>query len=125
MPRTPGEPRDGVRDRPTVTHALRPTTAPHPPVGQDPPHKAALRQFRTACFEAARRTGARVESLELPGAVRSFEAARITNPTGSLVALRHTDRPIVAFTGTPPVPARPVSDFVDPPAYADVFEAFG
>ncbi|MFF7048279.1 hypothetical protein ACFY94_07955 [Streptomyces griseorubiginosus] len=59
-----------------------------------------------------------------PGPAR-FEAASITSPTGSVIALHHTDRPIVAFTGTPPVAGRPVSDFVDPPAYADVFEAYG
>lgn len=93
--------------------------------GQDPLRETAPRRFRTACFEAARRTGAHVDSLVLPGVVRSFEAASITSPTGSVVALHHTDRPIVAFTGTLPVPGRPVSDFVDPPTYAYVFEACG
>ncbi|MFF7946692.1 hypothetical protein [Streptomyces griseorubiginosus] len=86
---------------------------------QGPLHEAELRRFRAACFEAARRTGARVDSLDLPGVVRSFEAASITSPTGSVIALHHTDRPIVAFTGSLPVAGRPVSDFVDPPAYAD------
>ena len=92
---------------------------------QGPHRQAELRRFRTACFEAARRTGARVDSLDLPGVVRSFEAASITSPTGSVVALHHTDRPIVAFTGTPPVAGRPVSDFMDSPPYADVFKAYG
>ncbi|KUN92301.1 hypothetical protein [Streptomyces resistomycificus] len=80
--------------------------------------------FRGACLEAARGLGARVETPDLPF-MSSFHAVTITGRGAARTVLRHADRPLVAFTLAPPVPGPPVSGFVDPPAWAAVFEAIG
>lgn len=80
--------------------------------------------FRTACFEAARRIGARVTALPLPGAP-SFYAVTLTTRAASHTVLCHVHLPVVAFTLTPPAPGRTVCGFVDPPDWAGGFEAAG
>lgn len=61
------------------------------------------RQFRAACFEAA----------------------TLTSREGAQIVLCHASWPVIAFTAVPPAPLRPVTDFVSPPPYADVFENAG
>ncbi|MFC7259402.1 hypothetical protein [Streptomyces lutosisoli] len=83
-----------------------------------------MASFRSACFEAARGIGARVDELAFAG-VSSFHAVTVAGRGASLVVLCHDHLPVVAFTDTPPVPGRPVARFVDPPAWAGSFGTVG
>ncbi|PIB11412.1 hypothetical protein B1C81_04245 [Streptomyces sp. HG99] len=90
----------------------------------EPLPQTDLASFRSACFEATRGIGARTEELAFAGA-SSFHAVTIAGRAGSHAVLCHDHLPLVAFTGTSPVPGRPVSGFVDPPAWAGGFDAVG
>ncbi len=89
-----------------------------------PLRQTDVASFRSACFEAARGIGARVDEPAFVG-TSSFHAVTITGSVGAYVVLCHAHLPLVAFTDTQPVPGRPVSGFVDAPAWAGSFEAVG
>ncbi|WP_157875840.1 hypothetical protein [Peterkaempfera griseoplana] len=49
----------------------------------------------------------------------------ISDDSGSYTVLCHAHLPVVAFTGTPPMPGLPVRDFMDVPLNTGGFEAEG
>lgn len=81
--------------------------------------------FRTACHAAARSTRGRVGDVTSAGVTPNFHTARITTPYGVCTVLCHAVLPVVAFTAYPPRAGAPVTDFLSPPAWADVFGAVG
>ena len=92
--------------------------------GDKPANETDLTLFRSACWEAARRFGGRVGQVP-PAGASSFHSATITSRAEEHFVLCHAHLPVVVFTELPPVPGQPLVRFVNPPPWADTFEAVG
>ncbi|MFI8102590.1 hypothetical protein [Streptomyces sp. NPDC086023] len=92
--------------------------------GDEPLATTDRAAFLRTCHGIARRTGARVTSVDTdPVAV--FEAVALTRHAETHVVLRHEHLPLLAFTASPPVPGPPVTGYVEPPPWAADFEPLG
>lgn len=80
--------------------------------------------LRGLCFDAARVAHAQVGPWREAG-TSTFHSVSIASQSASCVALFHAHLLLVAFTVTPPALGQPIVGFVDPPSWAETFEAGG
>lgn len=92
--------------------------------GDEPLPDTDAKLFQGACWEAARRIRGGVGEFR-PAEFRTFHTVTVTGHGTTYGVVCHAHLPLVAFLDAPPQEGKPLSGFMDPPPWADAFEAAG